>query len=257
MSLPVVVKLSGHQIGEADFLREFAATIAHFEQPVVIVHGGGRDITKLQDQLGIEPHYVDGLRVTDETSLDLVVMALCGLVNKRIVHFLLSAGVDALGLSGVDRRVVQAVPMQHPEADMGYTGKVTHVRAEVLQSLLNQGITPVLSPVSFGEESALNINADPVAGAVATAIKAERVFFVSNVEGVIVNSKVRRSLSPQETRALIEDGTISGGMIPKVQTALSVLESEVPQAVITNLEGLQTNGGTIFSESEAGHASDE
>lgn len=258
MPAPVIVKLSGHQIGEPEFLRDFARAIVDLtrQQPVIVVHGGGRAITELQDKLGIATHYVDGLRVTDAATLDLVMMALCGLVNKRIVHHLLAAGVDALGMSGVDRRVVAAVPMHHPDTDMGYTGEVTHVRAEVLQALLDQGVTPVLSPVCFGMASALNVNADPVAGAVAVALKAERVIFVSNVAGVIANSKVRRWLSSQETRALIEDGTISGGMIPKVQTALQVLEAGVPQAVITNLAGLQTNGGTIFTESEASYAND-
>ena len=205
----------------------------------------------MQKVMGIEPHYLDGVRITDAPSLKVVEMVLCGTVNKRLVRTLIAAGVDALGLSGVDRGLVRAEKMQHPSQDMGFTGSVVSVRGEVLQALLSNGITPVIAPVCLGEDSNLNVNADHVAGAVAAAVGASRVVFLTNVEGVLVNDKVVPTLTPAKTQSLIADGTIFGGMIPKVQTALHALDTGVQQAVITNLIGLKNATGTIFTPENA------
>lgn len=247
MSRPIVLKISGHQIDEPQFLTSLAQTIAELQLPVIVVHGGGKEISEMQKKLGIEPHYVDGVRVTDEASLAIVTMVLCGTVNKRLVRYLLSAGLDAQGISGIDRGIVQAKKMPHPELDMGFTGEVTGVNGKVLLEMLSQGITPVLAPLSLGSDSHYNVNGDHVAGAVATAIEAEKVIFLSNVEGVLINQRVAGQLTSQQTLSLIEDGTIFGGMIPKVQTALHALQSGVQSAVITNLTGLQSHGGTLFT----------
>jgi acetylglutamate kinase len=197
--------------------------------------------------MGIEPRYLDGVRITDEASLKVVEMVLCGTVNKRLVRVLLAAGVDAMGMSGVDRGLVRAEKMQNPTQDMGFTGSVVSVRGDILPPLLEQGITPVIAPVCLGEETNFNVNADHVAGAIAGELDAARVVFLTNVEGVLVNDSVVPTLSPEHTDSLIADGTIFGGMIPKVQTALHALETGVSQAVITNLNGLKNNGGTVFS----------
>ncbi|MBC7811332.1 MAG: acetylglutamate kinase, partial [Burkholderiales bacterium] len=133
--------------------------------------------------------------------------------------------------------------------DMGFTGEVESVRGDVLLELLNAGVTPVLAPICLGESSAFNVNADHVAGAVAAAVGAERVVFITNVEGVLVDGQVEPALMADEAERLIAAGTIFGGMIPKVRTALSALESGVPQVAITNLTGLKTHGGTIFTKS--------
>lgn len=244
---PVVIKIGGNELDDPTFLEALAPTIKRLNVPVIIVHGGGKEISALQKALGIEPRYLDGVRVTDAESLAVVEMVLCGTVNTRLVRLLLAAGLDAVGMSGVDRGLIRAEKMPHPTEDMGFTGDVKAVRADVLRDLLAQRITPVIAPISLGADSAYNVNADHVAGAVAAAVGVEKIVFLTNVEGVLIDGRVARTLSQEAAQSLIADGTIFGGMIPKVQTALSVLERGVPQAVITNLTGLQTHGGTVFT----------
>ena len=247
MQAPIVIKISGHELDDADFVKEFAQTIRKLNAPTIVVHGGGKEISALQTQMGIEPRYVDGVRITDEASLSLVEMVLCGTVNKRLVRTFLDAGIDALGMSGVDRGLVRAQKMSNPSQDMGYTGVVTSVRADALTDLLARNITPVIAPICLGDGHNYNVNADHVAGAIAGALDAERLVFLSNVEGVLHEDKVLPKLTPQQVKKMIADGTIFGGMIPKVKTALGALNDGVKQAVITNLKGLQTHGGTVFS----------
>ena len=187
-----VVKISGHYLDNDELLRQFADIVARSDDRLVIVHGGGKEISQLQTKLNIRPRYVDGLRVTDADSLALVEMVLSGSVNKRLVRYLLAAGVDAQGLSGVDRGLVRARQMQHESVDMGFTGIVVSVRSEVITDLFRLGVTPVIAPVSVGEGSNFNLNADPVAGAIAQAINADRVIFISNVSGVLVGNDTRR-----------------------------------------------------------------
>jgi acetylglutamate kinase len=242
----IVVKVSGHEIDDPAFLTGFARVIRELAQPTVIVHGGGREITEMQQKMGIEARYVNGLRITDAASLALVEMVLCGAVNTRLVRMLVNAGVDALGMSGVDRGLVRASKMLHPSADMGYTGDVAAVRGEVLSDLLNAGITPVIAPICLGEDSSYNVNADHVAGAAAAAIGAGRVIFLTNVPGVMVDGVVVETVSPEHAETLISDGIIFGGMIPKVRTALAALTGGAASAVITNLDGLRMGGGTTF-----------
>lgn len=249
MRAPTVIKLSGHEIDDPALLTEFADVIAQLktDTPIVIVHGGGKEITTLQTRMGIEARYVDGIRVTDAESLALVEMALCGVINKRLVRVLVNAGVDALGLSGVDRGLIRAARMTHPTEDMGYSGTIKAIRVEVLADLLDQNITPVFAPICLGTEHNFNVNADQVAGALAASLNAERLVFISNIEGVLVNDAVVPNLTAAQTEALIADGTIFGGMIPKVRTALDALTRGVAQVVITNLHGLKQGGGTAFT----------
>ncbi len=145
----VVVKVSGHELDDARFLADFASTIAALTEPTIVVHGGGREITELQQKMGIEPRYADGLRITDADSLALVEMVLCGVVNTRLVRLLVNSGVDALGMSGVDRGIVRATKMQHPDHDLGFTGVVDDVRGDILRELLAAGITTWLSIQAF------------------------------------------------------------------------------------------------------------
>lgn len=245
-----VIKISGHYLDDDRLLRQFARAAAAADERLVIVHGGGKEITRLQARLNIEPRYVDGLRITDADSLALVEMVLCGSVNKRLVRHLLAAGIDAQGLSGVDRGLVRARQMQHERADMGYTGTVTAVRGEVIGQLLQAGVLPVIAPVSVGDESNFNLNADPVAGAIAAAVAADRVVFISNVAGVLVDGRRVETLTLAEAQAHIASGVIYGGMIPKVETALNVLSSGIPQVVITDLDGWEARGGTTFVRQE-------
>jgi acetylglutamate kinase len=243
---PVLIKIGGNEIDDPAFLAALPAVVAGIAAPVVIVHGGGKEISALQQQMGIEPRYVDGVRITDAASLTVVEMVLCGVVNTRLVRILVNGGVDALGMSGVDRGIVRALPMQPAEHAMGFTGSVTEVNGAALLGLLAAGVTPVIAPICLGEASSLNVNADHVAGAVAVAVGAGRVVFVTNVPGVLVDGQPISRLTAAEAQRLIADGTIFGGMIPKVQTALQALARGVPQAVITNLAGIRSGGGTVF-----------
>ena len=241
-----VLKISGHYLDDDRLLKRFARIAASSDEQLVIVHGGGKEITKLQAKLNIEPRYVDGLWITDADSLALVEMALCGAVNKRLVRYLLAAGVDAQGMSGVDRGLVRARQMRHASEDMGYTGAVVSVREAVIFQLLHHGVTPVIAPVSVGEHSNFNLNADPVAGAIAKAISADQAVFISNVAGVMVDGERIQTLTRLQAESYIADSVIYGGMIPKVKTALHVLSSGVPQVVITDLDGWASHGGTAF-----------
>jgi len=241
-----VVKISGHCLDDELLLRQFADRVAASTERLVIVHGGGKEISRLQQQLNIAPRYVDGLRVTDADSLALVEMVLCGAVNKRLVRHLLAAGVDAQGLSGVDRGLVQARKLQHDSIDMAYTGEVESVRPEVICDLFELGVTPVIAPVSLGADNNFNLNADPVTSAIAQAISAHTVVFISNVAGVLVDGTVKPTINSAQAQAYIDSGVIAGGMIPKTQAALDLLSAGIPQAVITDLEGWRNNGGTTF-----------
>ncbi|MBZ0301281.1 MAG: acetylglutamate kinase [Anaerolineae bacterium] len=244
---PIVIKIGGHELDDEAFLGEMAGVIKGLPAPVVIVHGGGKEISNLQKIMGIEPRFQNGVRVTDRESLAIVEMVLGGTANRRLVRHLVNGGVEAQGMSGLDRGLIRAEKMILADQDMGFTGEVKAVRGEVLLEMLAQGITPVIAPICLGPDSSFNVNADHVAGAVAAAIGAGQVIFLTNVEGVLQEDRVVPALTPAQTHQMIVEGTIFGGMIPKVETALAVLTQGVPQAVITNLSGLRTHGGTVFS----------
>lgn len=245
---PTVLKIGGNDIDSPAFLTALAEYVAGLETPVVIVHGGGKEIGQLQEKMGLQAQWVDGLRVTDTDTLAVVEMVLCGSVNKRLVRQLVAAGVDAEGLSGTDRGLIRAVKLVNPHGDLGRVGEVTNVRGEVLLAMLAQGITPVLAPLALGEDGEpFNVNADHAAAAVAKAIGATRIVFLTNVSAVLVDGIPQARIDAAQAEALIADGTINGGMIPKVRTALHAVEVGVPQAVITNLAGLAAGGGTIFT----------
>ncbi|MCE2490900.1 MAG: acetylglutamate kinase [Anaerolineae bacterium] len=246
--LPLVLKIGGHDLRDEAFLCELSAVVRDLPVPLVLVHGGGVEIADLQQRLGIEPQYLQGLRVTDADSLALVEMVLCGLVNKRLVRFLVHAGVDALGLSGVDRGLLRARQMPHDQVDMGFTGEVNAVDANVIHEMLAQGVTPVVSPLCLGPDCAFNVNADHVAGALAVAIEASRIVFLTNVPGVLREGTLLQELDSGQARELIGQGIIHGGMIPKVETALQALATGVPQALVTNLDGLRQGTGTLFQK---------
>jgi acetylglutamate kinase len=250
MKQPIVVKIGGHEIADFAFLAELPEVIKRADRPVAIVHGGGIEISDLQRKLGIQPRYVDGVRITDIASLRVVEMVLCGTVNTRLVAHLIAGGIEAQGLSGVDRGLVRAEPMPHESEDMQFTGRVTEVRGDLLRAMIDDGITPVITPVCLGTDgTTFNVNADHVAGGIAAALDASRVVFITNVEGVLENGQVRRTITPAEAQQMIDEEIIFGGMIPKVRTALEILDQGIPKAVITNLKGLRTHGGTVLSRS--------
>lgn len=244
---PLVVKIGGNDIDDPAFLKALGKYVAALDGPVVIVHGGGKEIGQLQQRMGITPRYVDGLRVTDEETLAVVEMVLCGRVNNRLVRALHAAGIDAVGMSGADRGLIRARKLNHEAGDLERVGEVTAVRGDVLAQLLAQGVTPVIAPLGLGDDGDnFNVNADHAAAAVAQSIGAEQIVFLTNVRAVLVDGSPQYVLSQEDALRLIEDGTIFGGMIPKVKTALRAVELGIPQAIITDLQGLQQKAGTVF-----------
>ncbi len=247
MTTPIVLKLGGNEIDDTHFLEQLAQYLKKSHVPTIIVHGGGKEISNLQQKFGIVPQYVSGLRVSDPDSLKIAEMVLCGMVNSRLVRTLQLAGLEAQGMSGQDRGLIKAKKLAHPDGDLGFVGEPIAVRGDVLQGMLAQGVIPVISPICLGEDGAYNVNADHVAGAVARAVGAEKVIFVTNVAGVMANDSILEWLTPPEADNFIANGTITGGMIPKVQTAQNLVAAGVPQITITNLHGAFTNRGTTIS----------
>ncbi len=245
----LVLKIGGNQVEDEDFLFGFVQAVKGLfvDHAVIIVHGGGKEIAALHDQLGVSFETVEGLRATSEESLRLVEMVLNGVVNTRLVRSLVNGGVDAVGLSGVDMGLVRVTPLSVNGRSLGRVGAVQHVNGEALLQVLDLGVTPVISPVSLGEDGlAYNVNADHVAAGVAKAVEAARLVFVSNVPGVQVTGRTMRALTVKQIEGLIADGHITGGMIPKVRSATEAVLSGVYQAVITDLAGLANDGGTAI-----------
>jgi acetylglutamate kinase len=243
----LVLKVGGNEIDDANFLAGFANAIAQMSETPVVVHGGGKEIAELQLKFGLTPHFVEGLRVTDDASLAIAEMVLSGRVNKRIVVALLNAGADAIGLSGVDRGIVRVEKMMHPSGDLGRVGKVVSVRGDVLRDFVVRKIVPVVSPISLGEQGAYNVNADSVACALAAALNADAVVFVTNVAGVMQDNAIIPTLTTHQAEALIKSKVIFGGMIPKVRAALDAVANGAKAARITNLDGLTKGTGTIVT----------
>jgi acetylglutamate kinase len=243
-----VLKIGGNELDQPGFLDQLARTVADMEEQVVIVHGGGKAIAEMQERLGIRPRMVDGLRVTDAESLMVAQMVLSGQTNKLIVAALLAAGVDAVGLSGVDGGLLRCVQKEHETADLGYVGELVKVRKELLLELTKRRVTAVISPISLGLDGLIyNVNADEVAGTLAGALEADLLTFVSDVPGVLDEAGYPiSSLSATQTEALIQAGVIKDGMIPKVRTALNVVSRQMANVRIVNLAGLKGAAGTVF-----------
>lgn len=244
-----VLKVSGSDLDDPAFSQRFAACIAGVAKAgarPVVVHGGGKELTALLKAFQVETRFVDGLRVTDVRTRDMALMTLSGLANKRLVAALLAVGVDALGVSGVDAGLVRVAPL---DPALQYVGKPVSVRADLLKQWTQAGLAPVIAPMSVGQDGEIyNVNADHVAGAVAAAMDAELLTFVTNVEAVLDGAhKPIASLTAAQAEALIADGTINGGMIPKVRTALEALQSGVRHVRITNLDGISASTGTTFT----------
>lgn len=245
----IVLKVGGNELDDASFLYGLAQSIRKLitdgYMPVV-VHGGGKAIADYQQRLGLTPQFIEGLRVTDEASLDIAEMVLSGLMNKRIVRTLLQADLLATGLSGVDGGTLYVEKMWHPLGDLGRVGEIQDVDDTLLRTLLTAGIVPVISPISLGAHDGLsyNVNADHAATAIAAKLGALKLIFISNVPGVLVAGRLARAVTATQAEAWIEEGIITGGMIPKVRSAVHAVRNGVAQAVITNLAGIQGNEGT-------------
>lgn len=244
----LVIKIGGNEVDDAAFLAGLVEVVKDMRgaRPV-IVHGGGKEIARLQQALGLVPNFIEGLRVTDEASLEIAEMVLSGLVNKRLVGRLVSAGVPAIGLSGVDFGLIRVDKMLHPAGDLGWVGQIKSVRAEVLNDLLAQGLVAVISPIALGRDGhTYNVNADHAALAIAQALKATQLIFVSNVPGVLIGEEVIDRLCATAAEEWIKTDKIKGGMVPKVRSACEGATAGIGEVRITNLEGLRNGTGTTI-----------
>jgi len=242
-----VVKYGGHAMGDPELARSFAEDVVLLKavgiNPVV-VHGGGPQIGSMLKRLGVESRFVDGLRVTDAETAQIAEMVLAGSINKEIVGWIGQAGGKAVGLSGKDARLVVAekVGRAQPDklqgierhVDLGFVGEPRHVDRTILDTLSAAGFIPVLAPIGIGADGhTYNINADTMAGAIAAALKAARLFLLTDVAGVLDKEKrLLSDLVPGDIERLKADGTISGGMIPKMETCVTAIEAGVDAAVI-------------------------
>ena len=242
-----VVKYGGHAMGEPQAARDFAEDIVLLKavgiNPVV-VHGGGPQIGDMLKRLGVESTFVDGLRVTDEATAKVAEMVLSGAINKELVGWLASAGGKAIGISGKDGGLVTAKKVERttkdPESliesavDLGFVGEPENVDTSVIDTAVAAGMIPVIAPIAPGADGATyNINADTMAGAIAAALGAARLFLLTDVAGVLdAKGELLSDLTPADIAALREQGTIRGGMVPKLETCVTAVESGCEAAVV-------------------------
>lgn len=262
----LVIKYGGAAMKEPDLKKGFAQDIALFQTlglRVALVHGGGPQIGNLLEALNIPIRFVDGLRVTDSRTMDVVEMVLAGKINKEIVNLINTAGGRAVGLSGKDGGLLQAQKLEYyrprddepPEIiDIGLVGEVTVINTDLIKTLLAQNFLPVIAPVGVGEQGeTYNINADSVAGAVAGALGAAKLILLTDVPGVLDREgRLVSSLSRLQAITMIEQGAVSGGMIPKLKCCLEALEEGVAKAHILDGRVLHAVLLEIFTDQGIG-----
>ena len=263
----VVVKYGGHAMGNPELGRAFARDIALLKQSginPIVVHGGGPQIGAMLERMGIESRFEGGLRVTDERTVEIVEMVLAGSINKEIVALINAEGEWAIGLCGKDgnmvfarkaeKRVVDPDSNIERVLDLGFVGEPAEVDRTLLDLLARSEMIPVIAPVAPGRDGATyNINADTFAGAIAGAVEAARLLFLTDVPGVLDrNGELIKELSVAQARALIADGTISGGMIPKVETCIEAIDRGVAGVVILNGKVLHAVLLELLTEHGAG-----
>lgn len=247
-----VIKVGGKIVEEEETLNQFLKDFSTIKGNKLLVHGGGRSATKLAERLGIESHMVNGRRVTDLQTLEVVTMVYGGLVNKKIVAHLQAIGINALGLTGADMNLIRSVKRPVKDVDYGFVGDVQEVNVELIGTLIAQGVVPILAPLTHDKEgNLLNTNADTIAGETAKALA--RIFDVSLVycfekKGVLMDENDDNSVIPHLNKAdferLVDSGVIQGGMIPKLENAFLSLDAGVKEVVIMNASEIGTTGGT-------------
>jgi len=242
-----VIKYGGHAMGDASLARKFAEDIVLLKQVginPIVVHGGGPQIEKMLERLKIQSSFVDGLRVSDSITVEIVEMVLCGSINKHIVSEINAAGGMAVGISGKDGQLIEARKLRRsvkdPDSniekilDLGFVGEPVRINPTLLQEFAESNIIPVIAPIGIGEKGeTFNINADTAAGAIAAALAAAKLMILTDVAGVLDKSKELISeLTVREAKKLMKDGTIHGGMIPKLETCIHAIENDVEAAHI-------------------------
>lgn len=247
-----IIKVGGKIVEEEQSLRQLLKDFSQIEGYKVLVHGGGRSATKLAEKLGIESRMVNGRRVTDRDTLEVVTMVYGGLVNKNIVAGLQALGVNALGLTGADMNIIRSEKRPVKEVDYGFVGDVKEVNTETLSSLIQQGIVPILAPLTHDKEgNILNTNADTIAGETAKALALKfdvTLIYCFEKKGVLMNENDDESVIPDINKAtfeqLVKDGIVQGGMIPKLENAFQAIEKGVKEVIITSASEFGENTGT-------------
>ncbi|MGY8992900.1 MAG: acetylglutamate kinase [Rhodospirillales bacterium] len=243
-----VIKYGGHAMGDAKLAEKFARDVVLLKQVginPIVVHGGGPQIGTMLDRLKIKSEFIDGLRVTDEATIEVVEMVLAGTINKQIVASINAVGGVAVGLCGKDGGLIKARKLRRTKRDpksnierildLGLVGEPSDIDPLILDVFEeSESIIPVIAPIAIGPSGeTLNINADTVAGAIASAVAARRLLMLTDVPGVLDgNGTLIADLTPQQARVMIEDGTITSGMIPKIETCINAVENDVEGAVI-------------------------
>ncbi|MBI4969352.1 MAG: acetylglutamate kinase [Rhodospirillales bacterium] len=262
-----VVKYGGHAMGEEHLANLFARDVVLLKQVginPVVVHGGGPQISSMLDRLKVQSAFVDGLRVTDQATVEIVEMVLSGSINKQLVTAINVAGGFAVGLSGKDGNLIRARKLtrttRDPDSaiekvlDLGFVGEPAEINPHILEFFASSDIIPVVAPIGVGPKGeTYNINADTSAGAIAGALRAARMLMLTDVAGVLDKSgKLIAELTVGQAKGLIKDGTIKGGMIPKMETCIQAVENGVEAAVI--VDGRVEHAILIetFTESGAG-----
>lgn len=248
----ILIKVGGKIVEEEQTLRQLLTDFASIEGNKVLVHGGGRSATKLAAQLGIESKMVNGRRITDSEMLKVVTMVYGGLVNKNIVAGLQSLGVNALGLTGADMNIMRSDKRPVGEVDYGFVGDVKEVNADLLATLIHQGIVPVLAPLTHDKHgNMLNTNADTIAGEAAKALAKHfdvTLMFCFEKRGVLRDENDDDSVIPEINRddfkRYVECGVIQGGMIPKLENAYQAIDAGVKQVIITRSSEIDGGQGT-------------
>ncbi len=251
-----IIKVGGKIVEEADTLSRLLTDFAAIPGYKLLVHGGGRSATKIAAQLGIESTMVNGRRVTDAETLKVVTMVYGGLVNKNIVAGLQALGVNAVGLTGADMDVIRSVKRPVAEVDYGFVGDVKKVNADVLGSLINKGVVPVMAPLTHdGEGHILNTNADTIAGETAKALAETfdvTLMYCFEKKGVLSDETNDDSVIPVITpdlfRRYVAEGVIQGGMIPKLENSFLAVDSGVSQVVITSASAINSGIETVIKK---------
>jgi len=243
----IVVKYGGHAMGDKDMAANFARDIVLLRQVglnPIVVHGGGPQIGAMLKRLKVKSEFIDGLRVTDKKTVEIVEMVLSGSINKQIVSAIAAAGGRAIGISGKDGGLIEAQQLKRmvrdPESniekvlDLGLVGEPTKIDPHILNAFAKSDLTPVIAPIGLSASGeTLNINADTVAGAIATAMDAKRLMMLTDVKGVLDgNGELIADMSRVEARDAIDQGVVTGGMIPKIETCLGAISKGVQGAVI-------------------------
>lgn len=237
----IVLKIGGNEVDNLEYLNGVALLTKRLysgNHSVFLVHGGGKEVTQLLNQLRIETGFVDGMRYTSDEALNIVEMALSGLVNKRIVRTLLAYNLPTIGISGVDGKTLIARRIQRNGKDIGLVGEVRKVNNELLEKLSDLGIV-VISPISIDVDTQdrLNVNADFAAAAIASSLQSELVLFMTNVAGVMDGDVLIKSLKEDGFKQMLKNGTVSGGMIPKIESCFLALKGGANKAFIVNIDG--------------------